>query len=207
MLGLVVLSVADDGPDGGEGGDGGEGEHLMDDAVHVAATDKDGADGIDEIMHGIDVGGEVSQVGHGARGGEETAEQQHTDDEEPHDEDGLLHGVAIVGDDQSEAAEEQCQKHGEKIDQQQGALTGDAIDEPREHKTDGDQEEGDEPIGDNLSKDKRAFGDGGDIDLLDGALLLLAHDIQCRQEARHQHQQDGKEGGNHEYLVVEVLVV
>ena len=43
----------------------------MGDAVEVAATDKDGADGIDEVVHGIDVGGEIGEVGHGARGGEE----------------------------------------------------------------------------------------------------------------------------------------
>ena len=50
-------------------------------------------------MHRVDVGGQVGPVGHGARGGEEAAEQHDADDEEPHDEHGLLHGVAVVGDD------------------------------------------------------------------------------------------------------------
>ena len=77
--------------------------------VETAATDEDGADGIDEVVHGIDIGGEVGPLRHRARGGEETAEQHDAHHEEPHDEDGLLHGVAVVGDDESERREEQSQ--------------------------------------------------------------------------------------------------
>ena len=83
----------------------------------AATSYEDGADGIDEVVHGIDVGGQVSPVGHGAGGGEESAEQHDADNEEPHDEDGLLHGVAVVGDDKPERREEQRQQHGEHVDQ------------------------------------------------------------------------------------------
>ena len=66
---------------------------------HLAATaaaDEDGADGVDEVVHGVDVGSEVSPFRHGARGGEETTEQHNSNHEEPHNENGLLHGVAVV---------------------------------------------------------------------------------------------------------------
>ena len=36
----------------------------MGNAGKAAATHKDGANGIDEVMHGVDVGGQISPVGH-----------------------------------------------------------------------------------------------------------------------------------------------
>lgn len=83
--------------------------------TETAATDEDGADGINEVVHGVDVGAEVCPMGHGARRREESAEQHDAHHEEPHDEDGLLHGVAVIGDDESERREEQRQQHGEHI--------------------------------------------------------------------------------------------
>ena len=99
---LVVLLIASDGPGGHEQADGEEGQHLMSHLVESAATNKDSADGVDEIMHGVHVGSGVGPFGHAARGSEETAEQHDADDEEPHDKHGLLHGVAVVGDDEAE---------------------------------------------------------------------------------------------------------
>ena len=135
--------------------------------VESAATDEDRADGIDEIVHRVDVGGQIGPVGHGARGGEEAAEQHQTDHEEPHDEHGLLHGVAVVGDDESERREEQCQQDSEQIDQHERPLTGDAVDSPRQDKAYGEHQQSDEPIGDELGQDERPFADGGYVDLLD----------------------------------------
>ena len=59
-------------PGGHEEGDGGEGNYLMPDALQTAAADEDGADGLDEVVHGVDVGAGIGQGGHGARGGEKT---------------------------------------------------------------------------------------------------------------------------------------
>ena len=87
----------------------------MGDALEVTTTYEDRADGINEVVHGVDIGGQVGEVWHGARGREETTEQEHTDHEEPHDEDGLLHRVAIVGDDEAQTAEEQGKEHRQKI--------------------------------------------------------------------------------------------
>ena len=69
--------------------------------LKTATADEDGADGVDEIVHGVDVGAEVCPVRHGARRREESAEQHNAYHEEPHDEDGLLHGVAVIADDES----------------------------------------------------------------------------------------------------------
>ena len=42
----------------------------MGDGGEASASDEDGADGIDEVVHGIDVGGQIGPLRHGARGGE-----------------------------------------------------------------------------------------------------------------------------------------
>ena len=91
-------------------------------AAEVAATDKNGADGISEIVHGINVGGQVGPVGHGAHGGEKSGEKHQAHHEEPHDQHGLLHGVAIVGNDKAEAAEKQRQEDGQQIDKPEWPL-------------------------------------------------------------------------------------
>lgn len=122
--------------------------------METAATDEDGADGIDEIVHGVDIGGQVGPVGHGARRGEEAAEQHDAHHEEPHDEDGLLHGVAVVGHNESERREEQGQQHGQHIDQPERTGGREAIDQPGEQQTNSDHEKGYEPIGNELREDE-----------------------------------------------------
>ena len=99
-------------------------------AGEIAAAHEDGAAGIGKIVHGVDVGGKVSPVRHGARGGKEPREQHKAHHEEPHDEHCLLHGVAVVGHDESEGREEQRQQYGKQIDENKGSLAGDAVDEP-----------------------------------------------------------------------------
>ena len=44
----------------------------MPNMLQGAATDEDGADGLDEVVHGVDVGGKIGPLGHGARGGEKS---------------------------------------------------------------------------------------------------------------------------------------
>ena len=69
--GLAVFLIALYGPGGHEETDGEEGKELMDHLTEAAATDEDGADGIDEVVHGIDVGGGIGPIGHRTRGGEQ----------------------------------------------------------------------------------------------------------------------------------------
>ena len=59
---LTVFPIAQHGPDGHQGGNGEEGEDLVGYLVQAAPTDKDGADGIYEVMHGVDVGGEIQEL-------------------------------------------------------------------------------------------------------------------------------------------------
>ena len=163
----------------------------MGNAGEASTTNEDGADGVDEIVHGVDVGGQVRPVGHGARRREEPAEQHQADDEEPHHEDGLLQGVAVVADEQAERREEQGEQHGEHVDEPQRSLAGDAIDGTSQQQTDGDDEKGNEPVGNELGQDERPLRNGCDVDLLDGAGFLLAHYVQGGQESTHEHHDDG----------------
>ena len=81
----------------------------MGDALETSTTNEDGTDGIDKVVHRIDISGKISPIGHRSNRSEETRKQHQANYKEPHDEHGLLHGVAIVGDNKSEAAEEECQ--------------------------------------------------------------------------------------------------
>ena len=108
----MVLSVTSYGPYAHDGCYAEKGQELMGNTLETAAAHKHGADALHEVVHGIDIGGEIGQVGHGASGSEQAAEQEHAHHEEPHHEDGLLHGVAVVGDDEAETAPEECQQHG-----------------------------------------------------------------------------------------------
>ena len=67
----AVFLVALDRPGGHEETYGSEGEELVPDVLDAAAADEDGADGLDEVVHRIDVGAGIGQCGHGARGSEE----------------------------------------------------------------------------------------------------------------------------------------
>jgi len=70
----VVLLIASNSPGGHEQTDGEEGQYLMRHLAKAAATDEDGTDGVNEIVHGVDVCGQVGPIGHGAGRGEESAE-------------------------------------------------------------------------------------------------------------------------------------
>ena len=61
---LFVLPVACYCPDVHEGGEEGEGGGLVGDAGEVAAAYEDGADGIDVIVHRVDVGSDIRPVWH-----------------------------------------------------------------------------------------------------------------------------------------------
>ena len=112
----VVLLITLDGPNGHGQANEGESYDLMGNRGNTTSTEKDRADGIDEVVHGIDVSGEVRPVGHGADRCEQATQQEETDNEEPHDKDGLLKGFAVVGYDEPEGGEEQGEKHSQQID-------------------------------------------------------------------------------------------
>ena len=66
----AILLIALHGPGCHDDADAEEGEHLMGYFMETAATDEDGADGIDEIVHGVDVGGQIGPLGHRSCRGE-----------------------------------------------------------------------------------------------------------------------------------------
>ncbi len=78
----------------------------MSNAAEAASTNKYSAHSLYEIAYRINVCGEIRHGRHGTCGGEQTGKQQEYDHEEPHYEDGLLHGVGVIGYNQSERREE-----------------------------------------------------------------------------------------------------
>ena len=126
--------------------------------VQTTTADEDSADGIDEIVHGVDVGGEIGPLGHRARGGEKSREQHDAHHKEPHDEHGLLHGVGVVGHDESERREEQRQQHGKYIDEQHRTSWRDAIDEPRQQQAHSDDKQRNEPVRNEFGENERPLG-------------------------------------------------
>ena len=151
--------------------------------VQPTTTDEDGADGINEVVHGVDIGGKIRPLGHGSRRGEKSRQQHDAHHKEPHHEHGLLHGVGVVGHDESERREEQRQQHSKHVDEPHGTSRCDAINEPRQQQAHGDDKQRNEPVRDKFGEDERPLGNGRNVDLFDGTSLLLTNDIECGQEA------------------------
>ena len=57
ILGLTVLPIAPYGPCSHDEGEESQRSYLMSDVGKASSSDEDGADGVDEVMHGIDIGG------------------------------------------------------------------------------------------------------------------------------------------------------
>ena len=146
-------------------------------------------------------------VGHGAHGRVEATEQHEAHHTKPHHKHRLLHRVAVVGHREPYPAHHQCQQRREHVEPEDVAPARDAVDGPREQEAERDHEQGDGPVGDEFGQDKTPLAHGRDVDLLDGARLLLAHDVERGQKSAHHHEHHRHERGYHEHLVVEVLVV
>ena len=158
-------------------------------------------------MHRIDVCGEVCPVGHRADRREQTTHEQHDHHKEPHQQDGLLHGFIIIGDDKAETAEDECQQHGKQIDKAEIARRGYAVDSPGEYEAYRHDDNGDDPIGYDFCEDERPLVHRCHVDSLDGATLLFAHDVERGQKSTHQHDEYRHERWYHEHFVVEVFIV
>ena len=101
-LTLIILLVTRYCPNSHDRGGNDESEDLMGDAQEITTSDEDGTDGINEIVHRIDIRGKISPIWHRTHRGKETRKQHQTYNEEPHHKHGLLKSVAIVGNDKSE---------------------------------------------------------------------------------------------------------
>ena len=82
-----------------------------------------------------------------------------------------------------------------------------AVKYPCQNETDGQHHKTYQPVRYQLGGNESELADGGDIYLLDGARLLLAHHIEGREKTANQRQQHYHEGRNHEKLVVQRGVV
>ena len=68
----VIFLITLHGPNSHSGGDAEKSEHLMGDGLQAATSYEDGTDGISEIVHGINIGGQIGPVGHRAHRGKES---------------------------------------------------------------------------------------------------------------------------------------
>ena len=79
----------------------------MGNSSEVATSNEYSAYGIDEIVHRVHVSGEVGPVWHGTSRCKESTQQHDTHNEEPHHEDSLLHGITVVGNNETQRGEKQ----------------------------------------------------------------------------------------------------
>ena len=185
----AVFPVAYHSPDVHHGGINGEQQELWGDTVQIATTHEYRANAIDEVAHGVEERKRLRPVGHATHRREQSTEQHGAYENKPHDEHRLLQGVAIVGDDEADTAEDKGQQDGNSINEQQVSLSGDAIDEPRDDEAGGDDHHAYQPIGDEFGQNECAFADRRHVDLLNGAFLLLVYDVERWQKsAQHNHQ-------------------
>lgn len=68
----------------------------MSNAIEIATANEDGADGINEIVHWVDVSREVSPMRHRTHWSKKTTEEDEGHHDEPHYKYSLLHRFVIV---------------------------------------------------------------------------------------------------------------
>ena len=110
-IGLFVLAIGSDGAEGHSRTKEREGEEMRVYFPEASSADIDRSDSVNEIVHRVDIGRRVRPHRHGTDRGEESAEEHQEDDEEPHDEDCLLHVAAEIRDRQAERRDEKRQEH------------------------------------------------------------------------------------------------
>ena len=101
VLFLRIFAIANHRPYIHQYCDDGKCQKLMDDTEKITPTNKDRTDSIYEVMHRIDVCGEISPMRHGANWSKKTAEQHQAYCDKPHDKDCLLHRLVIIRDNQA----------------------------------------------------------------------------------------------------------
>ena len=98
---LRVFAIADHRPYIHQYSDDGKCQELMGDTEKISPTNKNRTDTIYEVMHRIDVCGEIGPMWHGANWSKKTTEQHQTHHDKPHDKDCLLHRFVIIRDNQA----------------------------------------------------------------------------------------------------------
>lgn len=203
---LRGLLITQHSPGDHRGANRQQSERIGPDIGQRAALDVDTAHGIGIIAHRVEIGDGFGPVGHGGYRCENTADEHEHHHEKPGDEHGLLGIVAVVGNKQPHAGRHQDVAGGEQIDQSQRAGTGIVKHEPGDEQTGRQNEKGHQPIGNQFAKYENATVDGRHVDLLDGAALFLAHDVERGEKAGEHRNGNDNQGGHHEFLIIEVFV-
>lgn len=84
-----------------------EGVDLVGDAGECSSADEDGAYGVYKIVDGVEDGGLLCPIRHGANGCEKAAEQEEANHKKPHYHYGLLHCLVVVRNDESKSTEDE----------------------------------------------------------------------------------------------------
>ena len=203
---LAVLLVTQYRPQVQPDGEEAEGAEVRHQFGERAALEIDHAHHLDEVAQGIEPRDVLRPRRHTAYGREQPAHQDEDHQEEEHDEQRLLHGGGVVADDQPQARHHEDVDGGEEVDGKHVARRHQPVCRPCEEHGVGEHEEAHRPVGHEFGEDEGELAHGRDVHLLDGALLLLAHDVEGGQEAGEQREHHHHQRGHHEHLVVEVRV-
>ena len=155
-----------------------------------------------EIGEGVEEGYGPRPLRHAADGGEDTAHQDEDDDDEEYHKHRLLHRAGVVGDDQAQAGEAEDEEQRQAVEQKDAAFRTQTVKQPGDQHADTEDDDADDPVRNELTYDEGNLRDGGDVDLLDGAGLLLTDDVHSREETGDKGHDEHDQGRDHGYLVV-----
>ena len=157
--------------------------------VEAAALEIECAHRLDEIAQWIDASERLRPFWHTRNGGDQTAQENEDDEEEEHHESCLLRGVGIVGDDESHARNHEDEEGGEEEDDPDVPHWLLSVDEASQEHGIAQYQQAHYPVRYQFGENEVELAHWGYIDLLDGSLLLLAHDVEGREETYEQYQE------------------
>ena len=190
----------------------GEGERGESDELHGQFGER-GSLEIDRSHDGYepprreDDGEPLRPCGHRSERREESAHEHELHHEEEKDKDTLLHRVGYVRQRDGKAGHGEGKNKRREVDDSRVAFGPEAIDDADREDRFGEYHHADEPIRNEFAESELDMRNRRDVDLLDGAFLLLADEVKRRNEAANHQDKDDDEGGNHIEPIIECLVV
>ena len=175
---------------------------MIAEIIETAALEIERAHRLNEIAQRVDASECLRPFWHARNGGNQTAQENEDDEEEKHHEGCLLRGVGIVGHDESHARNHEDEEGGKEEDDRDVAHWLLSVDEESQHHRIAQYQQAHYPVRYQLGEDEVKLAHRGYVDLFDGSLLLLAHDVEGREESYEQYQEHRHQAWYHEELII-----
>ena len=194
----VLFNEGVGGEEDGGGAHEGEDEGVDPEVGEAGAAEDDASDDADVVGGGDDGADSSEEGGHGGDLEDVAGEEDGGEDGAHGELKGFGLGGGAGGDDEADAQDGEKERQGHEQEENQAAVDGDLEDEAHEREDEAEFAEGECAVGDHLADHEAERGDGGHLELLEGAVLALADEGEGDEQDDHNLQEDGDEAGDEE---------